>query len=299
MEENEALVELLEEILGDHGLHYENRGQISFNCPVCDDDMNKHNLEINYISNVYKCWSCGDVEGTHGPLGKLFDKFGNKKQKKLYYILKPETVPVKEKKYKKLKLPESFILFKDSHKIYPVRRQAYNYLHSRGITDEIIEKYGIGFCDKGNHAGRIVVPSYDINGELNYYVARSWDPHTKFKYKNPEAEKDKIIFNEKLIDWKKDIYLVEGVFDGFFLDNSIPMLGKHMSEMLFDKVYNNAKGNVIIALDGDAWDNAIKLYHELNGGELYEKIKIVKLPKDQDVCDLGGNINEYFIEIKD
>lgn len=299
MEENEALVELLEEILGDHGLHYENRGQISFNCPVCDDDMNKHNLEINYISNVYKCWSCGDVEGTHGPLGKLFDKFGNKKQKKLYYILKPETAPVKEKKYKKLKLPESFILFKDSHKIYPVRRQAYNYLHSRGITDEIIEKYGIGFCDKGNHAGRIVVPSYDINGELNYYVARSWDPHTKFKYKNPEAEKDKIIFNEKLIDWKKDIYLVEGVFDGFFLDNSIPMLGKHMSEMLFDKVYNNAKGNVIIALDGDAWDNAIKLYHELNGGELYEKIKIVKLPKDQDVCDLGGNINEYFIEIKD
>jgi DNA primase len=299
MEENEALVELLEEILGDHGLHYGNRGQISFNCPVCDDDMNKHNLEINYISNVYKCWSCGDVEGTHGPLGKLFDKFGNKKQKKLYYILKPETAPIKEKKYKKLKLPESFTLFKDSHKIYPIRRQAYNYLQSRGITDEMIEKYGIGFCDKGNHVGRIVVPSYDINGELNYYVARSWDSHTKFKYKNPEAEKDKIIFNEKLINWDNDIYLVEGVFDGFFLDNSIPMLGKHMSEMLFDKVYNNAKGNVIIALDGDAWNNAIKLYHELNGGNLYEKIKIVKLPKDQDVCDLRGNINEYFIEIKD
>ena len=299
MEENEALVELLEEILGDHGLHYDNRGQISFNCPVCDDGRNKHNLEINYISNVYKCWSCGDIEGTHGPLGKLFDKFGNKKQKKLYYILKPETAPVKEKKYKKLKLPESFTLFKDSHRIYPVRRQAYNYLQSRGITDEIIEKYGIGFCDKGSHAGRIVVPSYDKNDELNYYVARSWDPHTKFKYKNPEAEKDKIIFNEKLIDWNKDIYLVEGVFDGFFLDNSIPMLGKHMSEMLFEKVYNNAKGNVIIALDGDAWSNAIKLYHELNGGELYQKIKIVKLPKDQDVCDLRGNINEYFIEIKD
>lgn len=299
MEENEALVELLEEILGDHGLHYDNRGQISFNCPVCDDGRNKHNLEINYISNVYKCWSCGDTEGTHGPLGKLFDKYGSKKQKKLYYILKPETAPVKEKKYKKLKLPESFTLFKDSHKIYPVRRQAYNYLQSRGITDEIIEKYGIGFCDKGSHAGRIVVPSYNINDELNYYVARSWDPNTKFKYKNPEAEKDKIIFNEKLIDWNKDIYLVEGVFDGFFLENSIPMLGKHMSEMLFEKVYNNAKGNIIIALDGDAWDNAIKLYHELNGGELYEKIKIVKLPKDQDVCDLRGNINEYFIEIRD
>jgi DNA primase len=299
MEENEALVELLEEILGDHGLHYSNRGQISFNCPVCDDDRNKHNLEINYISNVYKCWSCGDIENTHGSLGKLFDKFGNKKQKNLYYILKPETVPVKEKKYKKLKLPESFTLFKDSHKIYPVRRQAYNYLQSRGITDEIIEKYGIGFCDKGSHAGRIVVPSYDINGELNYYVARSWDPHTKFKYKNPEAEKDKIIFNEKLIDWNKDIYLVEGVFDGFFLDNSIPMLGKHMSEMLFDKVYNNAKGDVIICLDADAIKNSIKLYHELNGGELWGRIKLIKLPDDSDIADLRGVIKEeYYMIIK-
>ena len=59
MEEQEALVELLEEFLGDHGLHYPNRGQISFNCPVCDEERNKHNLEINYINNVYKCWSCG------------------------------------------------------------------------------------------------------------------------------------------------------------------------------------------------------------------------------------------------
>ncbi len=34
MEENEALVELLEEVLGDHGLHYPNRGQISFNLTI-------------------------------------------------------------------------------------------------------------------------------------------------------------------------------------------------------------------------------------------------------------------------
>ena len=83
MDENEALVELLEEVLGDHGLHYPNRGQISFNCPVCDDGRNKHNLEVNYIDNVYKCWACGDSENTHGALGRIFDKYGNKKQKKL------------------------------------------------------------------------------------------------------------------------------------------------------------------------------------------------------------------------
>jgi DNA primase len=299
MDENEALVELLEEVLGDHGLHYPNRGQISFNCPVCDDGRNKHNLEVNYIDNVYKCWSCGDSEGTHGPLGKLFDKYGNKKQKKLYNVLKPETVVKREKPKKQLKLPDGFTLFKDSSPIYPVRRQAMNYLKSRGITDEMIEKYQIGFCDKGDHSGRIVIPSYNTKGELNYYIARSWNPMSRAKYKNPEAEKDKIIFWENLIDWNKDIYLVEGAFDGLFVNNSIPMLGKHMSELLFETIYTKAKGDIIICLDADAWQNAIKLYHELSGGDLWGRIKLVKLPDDKDIADLRGEIkDEYYHIIK-
>jgi DNA primase len=299
MDESEAIVELLEEVLGDHGLHYPNRGQISFNCPVCDDGRNKHNLEVNYIDNVYKCWSCGDSEGTHGALGKIFDNYGNRKQKKLYNVLKPETVVKREKKKKNLKLPEGFTLFKDSSSVYPVRRQAMNYLKNRGVTDEMIEKYNIGFCDKGDHAGRIVIPSYDKKGELNYYIARSWNPMSRAKYKNPIAEKDKIIFWENLIDWNQDIFLVEGAFDGLFLENSIPMLGKHMSELLFETIYNNAKKNVIICLDGDAWENSVKLYHELNGGELYQKIKVVKLPNDSDVAELRGEIrDEYYYIIK-
>jgi DNA primase len=297
---SEAVVELLEEVLGDHGLHYPNRGQISFNCPNCDEGRNKHNLEVNYFNDVYKCWACGDSDDTHGSLGKLFDKFGNKKQKKLYNVLRPDETEKKVRVNKpKVTLPESFILFKDSHPVYPVRRQAYNYLKNRGITDEIIEKFGIGFCDKGSHAGRIIIPSYDLKGKLNYYVGRSWDPNSRAKYRNPEAEKEKIIFWESLIDWDKDIYLVEGAFDGMFLDNPVVMLGKHMSELLFETIYNKAKGNVIICLDGDAWNNAVKLYHELNGGELWGRIKIVKLPDDRDVCDLKGEINDYYYNIRD
>jgi len=299
MDENEALVELLEEVLGDHGLHYPNHGQISFNCPVCDDGRNKHNMEVNYIRNVYKCWSCGDSEGTHGSLTKIFDKFGNRKQKKLYQVLKPETVVKKERSKKALKLPDGFTLFKESSTVYPVRRSAINYLYSRGITDEMIEKYGIGFCDKGDHVGRIVIPSYNKKGELNYYIARSWDPMSRAKYKNPKEEKDKIIFWESLIDWSRDIYLVEGAFDGLFLDNSIPMLGKHMSELLFETIHKKAKGEVTICLDADAWVNAVRLYHDLNGGDLWGKIKLIKLPEDTDIADLRGVIKEeYYYTIR-
>ena len=297
-DDNEVIVELLRDILGEERQHYSGKGQIAFNCPSCDEDRNKGNLEVNYFSHVFKCWSCGESDDMKGPLGKLIDKFANKKQKKLYNLLKPEEEKVKEKKKPKLRLPESFIFFKHSSKVYPVRKQAYNYLTSRGITDDIIEKYNIGFCDSGSHSSRIVVPSYDKDGELNYYVARSWDPRTKAKYKNPEAEKSKIIFNESLIDWNKDIYLVEGVFDGFFLENSIPLLGKFVSENLFKSLYTKSKGNIIISLDGDAWNDSVKIYNELNGGELFGRIKIVKLPKDKDICDLRGQIDEYYYKMR-
>jgi DNA primase len=299
MDEFESIVELISDFLGDPKKIYENKSQVSWDCPVCDDGRNKGNLEVNIDKEVYHCWSCGDTEGTHGALGRLFDKYGTKQQKKLYTVLKPnESTSRPQIKKPKVQIPENFALFKDSNPRYPVYLRAYNYLKGRGITDEMIEKFGIGFCDTGSHGGRIIIPSYNKKGELNYYIGRSWDVNSKAKYRNPEAEKDKIIFWENLIDWDKDIYLVEGAFDGMFLDNPVVMLGKHMSELLFETIYEKAKGDIIICLDGDAFKNGLKLYHELNGGQLWGRIKILKLPDDKDVCDLKGQINDYYYNVK-
>ena len=297
-DDGEILVDLFRDLFGEERQHYESKSQIAFNCPRCDEDRNKGNLEINYHEHVFKCWSCGDVNEMKGHLGKLIDQYANKKQKKVYSIFKPEEIKVKEVKKTKLKLPEGYTKFKDSSSAYPIRRQAYSYINKRGITDDIIERYGMGFCDKGSHAGRIIVPSYDKNGELNYYIARSWDPNSRAKYKNPEAAKDEIIFFESIINWNKDIHLCEGVFDAIFLPNSIAMLGKHMSELLLNTLYEKANGNIIICLDSDAWNDAVKLYHNLNGGRLYGKVKIIKLTGDDDVADLRGNISDYYYTIK-
>ena len=110
------------------------------------------------------------------------------------------------------------------------------------------------------------------------------------KYKNPIAQKEIIIFNEHLINWNETIHIVEGAFDSIFLPNAIPMLGKFISENLFKKLYENAK-KIVIVLDGDAWNDAEKLYHKLNCGKLMGKIWIVKLPIDKDIADLQGQIN--------
>jgi len=302
-DEVEVLVELLTDVLGDPHNHYESKAQISFDCPVCaaekglENGDGKGNLEINYSRHVYKCWACGETLGTHGPLGKLFDKFGTKKQKKVYELIKPEELKQEEKKRVWLRFPEGYMTFKDSNPRFIPHIEAYNYLKSRGVTDEIIEKYKIGYTVKGEFAYRIIVPSYNAEGQLNYFVARSWT-NKKMKYKNPTAQKDEIIFNEGLIDWEKDIYLVEGVFDSFFLDNPLVMLGKKMSRLVFENLYNRANGKIIVCCDGDAWEDGLKIYHELNGGRLYNKIKIVKLPDDKDICDLKGQIDEYYFDIK-
>ena len=101
-----------------------------------------------------------------------------------------------------------------------------------------------------------------------------------------------MIFNESLIDWNKKIYLVEGVFDSIFLDNAIPMLGKYISDLLYEKLYS-LRSEITIILDGDAWADSEKLYHKLNCGKLMGKINIVKLPIDKDIADLKGDLTKY------
>jgi DNA primase len=297
------IVDILEEFLGDYHNHTSSSGQISFDCPVCsyeikglDKGDGKGNLEINYIKNVFKCWSCGDTHNTHGSLYKLIKKYGNPKLLKKYQILKPEDEFQQGAKfYKTITLPKEFIKLSDIHPAYkltPHYKQVMSYLKKRNITDEIIRKYNIGFCYDGEYACRVIIPSYDIDEELNYFIARSYLTKSKLKYKNPEAQKEIIIFNEYLINWDETIYIVEGVFDSIFLPNSIPMLGKHLSKTLFDKLYNQAK-KIVIVLDGDAWEDAQKLYHNLNCGKLMGKIWICRLPSDKDIADLQGDLTNY------
>ena len=77
-DEVEVILNLLEDILGEPKKANTSTHQYSYNCPVCDEGRGKGNFEVNLDKSVYHCWSCGDTEGTHGPLGKLFDNYGNK-----------------------------------------------------------------------------------------------------------------------------------------------------------------------------------------------------------------------------
>lgn len=299
MDSNKVILSMIVELLGNPIRSNEDKNQYAFNCPICDEGRDKGNLEVNLNSLVYHCWSCDDSDGTKGGLLKLFRQFGNEKFVKQYLLHRPEHRPnFAYKAPKQISLPEGFIKFSDITLIYPPHKQAYNYIKSRGLTDEMIEKYGIGLTTKGLFANRIIFPSYNKDGELNYFIGRTWGD-SKPKYLNCDSPKENVIFNEHLINWDEPIFLTEGVLDGIFAGNALVTLGCDLYPLIRKTIYERAKSEVIIAYDEDMWDKkSLNVYHTINAGKLYGRVKILHLPKGSDVASLRGDIMGYVENIK-
>ena len=285
------LVGILEDFLGEHRKLNEDTGQVAFDCPACAADKGltegdeKGNLEVNYHMNKFKCWACHETNYMSGPVLKLLKKYANKAQIKNYLLLKPDADVITDKEHGEIivTLPEGFKPLSECTSKDYKSDMALEYLRSRGITDEIIEEFGIGYTNKGSFYNRIIIPSYDSEGELNYFIARWFGvEYTKLKYINPVVEKQLIIFNEGKVNWDSTVYLVEGTTDHIVTPNSIPLLGKVISDLLLEKLHDNANAYVVILMDDDAFEDTKKLYKKLNFGRLYGKIRVIRCPEGYD-----------------
>lgn len=294
---SQLIVEILDSFLGTSHRHNTDSGQLQYDCPACSDMKGldkgdgKGNLEINYQRNVYKCWSCYDTNNMGGSLVKLIKRYGSKQNLRDYELINP--YEHKEKVVTAadvIQLPDGFMSLSGCDPSVFRYAEVTNYLKKRGITDDIIEKYKIGFTTIGKYANRVIIPSYNVNNELDFFVGRAFNGWTKPKYLNPRIEKTLIHFNESKINWDATIYLVEGPFDGIILPNSIPLLGKVMSDKLFHDLQYKASGLVVIALDGDAYKDAVRIYKDLNTMNLYNRVRIIKLNDEWDM----SLINERF-----
>jgi len=134
------------------------------------------------------------------------------------------------------------------------------------------------------YSNRIIIPSYDLDNRLNYFIARSIHSEEKFKYKNPPVSKNVIMF-ENQINWSEPITLVEGVFDAMAVKrNSIPILGKFIPTKLNEAIFKNRVKNINILLDEDAQQQALHYTMQFsNQGISTKNIK----PTDKDASDMG------------
>ena len=310
--ELEKLYNILAEILGESKSGFdESTFQYQFPCPHCVEkygsgEVRKTNLEVNLQKQVYKCWKC-DAEGDnmHGSIVKLIKKYGTPelleqyknairsiRESELYKLnfndneFNIDTSIIEKEE---LKFPESFKYF--NRKEYNPKK-ALKYLNERGIDWDFIEKYHIGYTsfqeDDKKSSYRIIIPSFDEYGELNYWVGRNYLPFDRVKYDNPKVEKREIIFNEELVQWDADVTLVEGPFDHLVVPNSIPLLGKALNQgyKLYWDLISKCNANVNIFLDADAKSTALELYKLLNHGRLYNKIRYIPVEYDEDPSSL-------------
>ncbi|MDA3781544.1 MAG: hypothetical protein PF487_15155 [Bacteroidales bacterium] len=318
---------IIQNIFGDVNGYLQSE-QIQVNCPHCQEREGlsypdgKFNLEINTKRRLYRCWKCEEPKFS-GSLGRLIRIFGNTVDYELYKsyagVFQDYSFDEDEKEYIQVKLPDEMISFSQMDATNPDHFEAYNYLvNERKLSREVILRYRLGFCTSGKYANRIIIPSFDKNGEVNYFVGRYYGNDQKIRkkmpYLNPNADKDIIIFNEGLVNWDSVVFIVEGVFDMLSLPNAIPMLGKTLSTTFFMKL-KELKPNVVILLDPDAYKNSVELYYTLHAIyiEHEERVKIVKLPTNEDIDELRRNqgidelikilysargltVNDYFIQ---
>ena len=239
------------------GSFYKSKDEFLFHCPKCKHHKKK--LSLNFDKNVFKCWIC-DYVGKD--IGRLIYSYGNSDTKSQWRTLTgvvdfSEVDEVEDEKIV-VKLPEEFISL-TSKQVNPLSIMVRQYLKSRGLTRDDLVWWKMGYCPDGEYGKRIIIPSFDINGEVNYFIARSYTPGDWQRYKNPPAERD-FIFNELYLDWNKDITIVEGVFDAIVAGNAIPLLGSTLREnsYIFQKIIANCD-KVYIALDDDAKSKEFKI----------------------------------------
>ena len=268
---NQLLVTLVNSVLGTGKRTA--RGNMAYHCPYCNH--HKQKLEVNFTENKeglnpWHCWVCDKKGKNIYYLLKAAGASQDKLKEVKSYVKNVNYTPT-EKKVNTLKLPDEFIRLTQLDNNSIVKKHALAYLKKRGVKTTDITKYNIGYCENGLYANMIIIPTYDENGKLNYFVARSFEKESFVKYRNPQVSRD-IIPNEHLINWRLPIILCEGLFDVIAIKrNAIPLLGKNIQSELMKKIVSSFVNKIYIALDKDAIKQALHFCEQLmmEGKEVY------------------------------
>lgn len=270
----------------------------SFSCPICNDDKKK--LVIHTETFLVHCWKCGY------------------KSKTIYYLLKkyhPEFLTQFLNEFKgdellsdkeldqndgelssAISLPHGFIFlaeYADYEDADLAIRKSINYLYSRGLTKEDLWYFKFGISTKDiMYKNRVIIPSFNKDGELNFFTSRVIDNRIKPKYFNPIFHRDLVVFNEINIDWSKELTIVEGPFDLVKTNNnSTCLLGKELDDsyLLFNKIIEN-QTPIVLAIDNDAKKEAIKIAKKLIEFDI--SVRIYQFPDK--IKDPGEMSKEQF-----
>lgn len=210
----------------------------------------KKKLCLRVDNEFYHCWVCG----TRGKgLARFFSIHAPRYASNANEVFQKQ-LKEKQAEQQKIELPKNYVLLATVNESSdPDLKACKNYVMSRGLTEKQMWYFRMGAVSSGRLRRRVIIPSFDESGFLNYYTARAIDESSR-KYVNPKVKRSDVVFNELNIDWAKPLTIVEGPFDLIkSCPNSACLLGSNLSEshVLFNRIVTN-KTPVTLALDPDA-----------------------------------------------
>lgn len=225
-----------------------------------------------------------------------------------------------------LQLPKSIAL--------PTQGRNLKYLNDRSIDKETTKEFGLRFCQKGwfkykntdgadkyqNYSGRVIIPIFNLDGELVSFQGRDITGTSEKKYLFPPgfASTGSIIYNGQNAYGAVEICMGEGVFDvmaihkAFKADSAlcnviaVGSFGKSLSFgdessqlARFIDLKNAGLKRVTIMWDGE--DRALK--DAIEAGQLLKSIglsvRIAVLPKNKDPNEVSEEmVRKCFYEAK-
>lgn len=263
-------------------------GWLKSKCPYCGRD---NKFGINLSANRCNCFRCGEHPSplnlvlyleqldTYAEAIKLIES-----EKYSGYTFKEEEVEIRQKK--PMYLPEGVFLLNQGDSV--LARGARNYIKERGFDVEELSRKGWGYGTEGKYFGYIIIPFYE-RGTLSYFNARLFMGNGP-RYNNPDVTdsgigKSQLWFNQDALYMYNSIFICEGAFNAQTMgDRGIASGGKAISRYQINQLIKSPVKRVIILLDPDAKDRAIDVALRLVN---YKKVKVVFLPEDKDVNDLG------------
>ena len=156
-------------------------------CPKCcseESRRKKKKLSIRLDTGMHHCWICGLKGKTLLYTVKRFhptriDEYARIFEEKEYQ----SKLTVEEDQEEVLTLPEGFVPLSEIYRSRdPDVRDVVNYLHLRGLDLSDFYKWRLGTCLGGRFCRRVIMPSFDAAGDVNYYTARSIDFGTSKKF---------------------------------------------------------------------------------------------------------------------
>ena len=284
------IINLLNRVLTSNGTKLRKQDEYMYWSPFISH--HKPKLQINITTGKWHCW-VSNVGGHN--LFQLFKKVGasNEHFSELGELVDdvPRYKKTKDTSKEVVQLPKEYKpLWNGGDSI--VKRHALSYLYKRGINDQDILKYDIGYCDFGLYSNRIIIPSYDSDGKLNFFVGRDFY-NGKLKYRNSPTSKDIIGF-DLFINWDEPIILCEGVFDAMaFRRNAIPLFGKTVMKNLMKKIIESRVKTIYLGLDNDAIVDAVNITENfINNGI---EVRMMNF-KEKDPSETGFSNLLYLID---